>query len=327
MNVKERGPLDRAQGCWLGQIVGDALGTTVEFQAPEGIARRFPQGLRELVGGGPFGLLPGQVTDDTELALALARSLVAEGRYEREAVAAAYRAWYRSGPFDVGGTTRRAFGGPETDADGMERRANRESQANGSLMRASPLGIFGWRLPPEALAVLAAQDSRLSHPHPVCVASCVVFTHAIARALRTGEGPEALYAATLDYACREALCEPVLDTLRAAAKDPPADYVRSMGWVRIALQNAFYRLLHAPSFEEGLVATVAAGGDTDTNGCIAGALLGAVHGLDAVPSRWKETALGCVTDRGPTYQTHDALALAEALLLRGAQIEAGGTTP
>ncbi|MGI5863844.1 MAG: ADP-ribosylglycohydrolase family protein [Myxococcales bacterium] len=61
---------DRALGALLGQAAGDALGTTVEFESRQAIARRYPQGLREIVGGGPFGLKPGQITDDTELALA-----------------------------------------------------------------------------------------------------------------------------------------------------------------------------------------------------------------------------------------------------------------
>ena len=67
----------------------------------------------------------------------------------------------------------------------------------------------------------------------------------------------------------------------------------SQGWVKIALQNAFYELLHAPSLEEGVVATVRRGGDTDTNAAIAGALLGAVHGREAVPAQWRSMVLSC----------------------------------
>jgi ADP-ribosyl-[dinitrogen reductase] hydrolase len=314
--------LSRAQGCWLGQIVGDALGTTVEFQTPTSIARRYPQGLREIIGGGPFSLKPGQVTDDTELALALARSIVGEGRYERDAVATAYQAWYRSDPFDIGGTTRRAFGGKLVTAKEVEARANTNSQANGSLMRASPLGVIGWCMEPEKLAELAVLDSRLSHPHPVCCAAVAIYTHAIAHSIRTGEGPAQTYAATVDFARQSLVCEPAIDSLLQAEVGPPDDFVDRMGWVRIALQNAFHQLLAAPSLEAGVVATVQAGGDTDTNGCISGALLGAVHGLEAVPERWKSAVLACRTDRGPTFQTDDALELAGALVRTGAVLAA-----
>ena len=81
---------DRAHGVLLGQFVGDALGATVEFSDPATIIQRFPNGLREIVGEGPFQLLPGQVTDDSELALA--RTLVAHG-WELDARANAYTAW------------------------------------------------------------------------------------------------------------------------------------------------------------------------------------------------------------------------------------------
>jgi len=312
---------DRARGCWLGQIVGDALGTTVEFQSAARIAARYPDGVRDVVGGGPFGLLPGQVTDDTELALALARSLVARRRYDADAVAGAYVAWYRSGPFDVGGTTRRAFGaggalGPGT-AERVAGRASPDSQANGSLMRCSPLGIFGVGLEAGELAALAASDSRLSHPHPLCQAACAVLTHAIAHAIRAGASAADTYAAARRFAETDPRCEPARSVVADAERGPPADLSRQMGWVRIALGNALYQLLAAPSFEEGLIDTVRRGGDTDTNGCIAGALLGAVHGAQAVPDRWRAVVSACQTDRGPTYQARDWAPLADALLEAG----------
>jgi ADP-ribosyl-[dinitrogen reductase] hydrolase len=65
------------------------------------------------------------------------------------------------------------------------------------------------------------------------------------------------------------------------------------GWVLLALQNCFYQLLHAESLEAGVVATVRAGGDTDTNTAICGAMLGAVMGINAVPEHWRETLLKC----------------------------------
>ncbi len=73
---------------------------------------------------------------------------------------------------------------------------------------------------------------------------------------------------------------------------------RTSRLVLVALQNAFYQLLHADSLEEGVVDTVMAGGDTDTNACIAGALLGACHGLEAIPERWREAILACRRRKG-----------------------------
>jgi ADP-ribosyl-[dinitrogen reductase] hydrolase len=318
---------DRARGTLLGQLAGDALGTTLEFETAAEIAARYPLGHREIVGGGPFRVEPGQVTDDGELALALARSLVDAGGYDPDRVAAAYVAWYESGPFDIGNTIRQAFGGAVEPGPGLaarlEARASRDSEANGSLMRISPLAIWGWALPAERLAELAARDSRLSHPHPHCQAACVVFTHAVARAIQ-GAGREALYEETLELARARPPLHWARDVLTAARAAPPADYWKKQGWVRVALQNAFYQLLHAPSVEDGLVTTVAQGGDTDTNGAIAGALLGAVHGRAAVPAQWREMILSCrphaLRARHPrpmAYWPSDALELAECLLIAG----------
>jgi hypothetical protein len=95
--------------------------------------------------------------------------------------------------------------------------------------------------------------------------------------------------------------------------------------VLIALQNAFYQLLHAPSLAEGAVQTVMRGGDTDTNAAIAGALLGAVHGRDAIPSQWLRSVLSCrplansgtAHFRPAEFWPVDVLCLAERLLLVG----------
>lgn len=87
LSMKEHwapGSLERAQGCLLGQLAGDALGGLVEFQRPEEIQRAYPHGVRELADGGTWGTLAGQPTDDSEMALALARLLVDQGRFDHE---------------------------------------------------------------------------------------------------------------------------------------------------------------------------------------------------------------------------------------------------
>ncbi len=301
---------ERARGALIGQLVGDALGTTVEFSAASAIAWKYPQGHRDIVGG------------DSELALALARGIVARGNFEPDEVAQRYLAWYASGPFDIGNTTRQAFGqwdDGDAVAERVAARASIASQANGSLMRVSPLGIFGHGLPEADLAIFAAIDSRLSHPHPVCVAACAVFVHAIAYAVRTGSGAGAVFEEACKFAGRCDLAAPIRDSLMTAAEKRPDDFETNEGWVRIAFENAFFELAHVDSFEEALVRTVNAGGDTDTNGAIAGALLGAVVGEASIPERWRRVVLGCRTSRGSDYQTTDARELAEALVQAGSK--------
>ncbi len=302
--------LQRARGALWGQAVGDALGTTVEFEKETSIAAR-PAGAwpQALVGAGPFGLQPGQVTDDTELALALARTLAQHHRYDDEAVAQAYLRWHDSGPFDIGGATKQAFAGPGTAAE-VRARANHLTQANGSLMRQSPLALFGAGQPREVLAELAQRDSALSHPHQVPRWACAVFVTTLSDAIETGDEGPALYERALTFARGSPVEATLLDARRAL---PPSDGP-DMGWVRIALQHAFFHLLHARDFSAALVQTVNKGGDTDTNAAIVGALLGGVLGREAIPPEWMSTVQRCSSPRPAPYRCADLDALAEALL-------------
>jgi ADP-ribosylglycohydrolase/fructose-1,6-bisphosphatase/inositol monophosphatase family enzyme len=278
--IDDGAALSRAQGALLGQVAGDALGGQVEFSSARAIRERHPGGLHCLEDGGYWGTIAGQPTDDSELALMLARTLVRDGRMTQERVRRSYWGWLESGPFDVGITTE----------VGLTELPNVESQANGALMRVSPLGIFGWRLPPDELARLAREDADITHPHPVCRDASAAFCVALAHAIRTGEGAESAHAAAMTWARAARADSDVMATLEAASA-PPADFERQSGWVRTALQNAFYRALTAPSLEQGLIDTVMAGGDSDTNGAIAGALLGAIHGRGAVPAQWRMAVL------------------------------------
>ena len=92
----------RAQGCLLGQLAGDALGGLVEFQTPEQIQREYPHGVRQLTDGGTWNTIAGQPTDDSEMALVLARLLTEKGRYDPGDARTAYIGWVASEPFDCG---------------------------------------------------------------------------------------------------------------------------------------------------------------------------------------------------------------------------------
>lgn len=313
--------LDRARGALMGALVGDALGTTLEFMRYDEVRRRHPKGHREIVGGGPFRLAPGQVTDDGELTLALARSIVEVGRYDPDQAATAYRRWYESGPVDIGNATRQAFGrvkpGPGI-AVRMMRVASSVTEANGALMRSPPLGIFGWRMEPKALEALASVDVALSHPSEPCRQSNVVYTQAIALAVAGVDRREVLDRVTR-YA-RSTGLDWAAEALRDAQDGPPRDYYTNMGWVRLALQSAMFWLGTDTSFEEALVATVNQGGDSDTNGCITGALLGAALGERAIPGRWRRAVLECQSLRPAEYQAAQGPELSARLVALGAQI-------
>ena len=305
--------ISRAQGCLIGQLAGDALGSLVEFQSAEEIRQQYPDGLRDMTDGGTWGTIAGQPTDDSELALMLARTLVERGVFDREAIREAYLFWYASDPFDCGYTT----------SSGLMGHHRPESQSNGAMMRVSPLGIFGANHDLEQVADWARQDAAITHIHQVCQDTSALFAMAIAHTIRTGCEASALYEQLISWAEEITTRESIIETIKAAKDVPPDDYRTNQGWVLIALQNALYQLLHAPSAEEGIIDTVMQGGDTDTNAAICGALLGAVNGLSAIPERWVETLRNCrpETDSPGVYQPRpecfwpiDALELAVQLV-------------
>jgi ADP-ribosyl-[dinitrogen reductase] hydrolase len=342
--------LRRAHGCLLGQLAGDSLGALVEFQSGASIARAYPDGgPKELANGGPHSIMAGQATDDSELALLLARSLVRKSGFDADDVASLYASWHHGWlheegpvschhqgclPFDVGGTTATALGrvqprnvAEHNSAATCQRAASTGSQANGALMRVSPIGIWGWQRSPSEVDETARADASLTHPHPVCQASSGLFTATIAHAVAEGGSPEEIYDWALAWAQKRDVPEPVMATMRKASTSPPDDFMDHQGWVLIALQNAFYQLVNAPGAAEAVVRTVRSGGDTDTNGAICGALLGAVYGREAWPEQWRAMVLSCRPLQGvtPTLQPRpaalwpaDALQLAERLLIASA---------
>ena len=306
------GVLARAQGCLLGQLAGDSLGSLVEFRREDSIQSEYPGGPARLAAGGAFNTLAGQPTDDSELALMLARSVIRVGRYDEGEAAVAYAHWYGSRPFDCGDTTAMALrpalaameaGAPsETVAAEARESADAHSQANGALMRISPLGILAHGLPSDRGAELARRDAMLTHPHLICQEANSVFVVAIAHAVSTGTGPRQTYDHANEWlgrqvevgdAPRRAAAGVVQTRLETAASAPPEDFFHQQGWVLTAFQNAFWQLLHAPDLGAGVRDTVRRGGDTDTNAAIAGALLGAVHGVEALPEQWLRAILDC----------------------------------
>jgi len=211
--------LSRAQGCLLGQLAGDSLGSLVEFCSPEEIRQEYPEGVRELADGGVWDTIAGQPTDDSEMALMLARTLVKQRRYDPADARRAYVYWLNSGPFDCGTTV----------AGGLRGRLIPESQANGAMMRVSPLGIFGANYGLDQVAEWARQDAAITHINPVCQQANALYTMAIAQAIRQGCDGRILYKLIVTWAEDMKVEKSLLEVVRGAAKSPPADDVHNQG--------------------------------------------------------------------------------------------------
>lgn len=316
--MDDDGALSRAQGCLLGQFAGDALGGLVEFKSPEFIAAKYPYGVRVLADGGTWNTIAGQPTDDSEMALMLARYLASpKGKrgYNASAVRERYLYWLDSEPFDSGLTVQRGLAGDP----------NPKSQANGALMRVSPLGVFGARFPLAQVARWAMEDAALTHPHPVCLQVNALFAMAVATAVREETSPQRLVDLLFDWT-RTIIPNTLPDVFAAmtdALKEPPECYGEYAGWVLKTFGSAIYELAHTSSLEEAVVNTIGRGGDTDTNAAVCGALFGAVYGLTAVPPQWRDSVLHCRPREGDPRVRHprpecfwpvDALELAAELI-------------
>lgn len=275
------GLIDRARGVLLGLAVGDALGGPLEFLSPTEIRARRNGRVDEYIGGGWLSLTPGQGTDDSAMAMALARSAATSVGYRPSRALNAYLEWFRTDPVDVGVTIRAALAGVEA---GMSAEAATEafhhetgrSAGNGSLMRVAPIALRHLR-EPERRPWAARADSKLTHFDDHAADACAWLCDAIAALVDGVDVGELAPPADLEP---EWAISPEHAPLAASGS--------AAGYVGTALGVGSAAVRTARSFEEGLIWVVNLGGDADTNGAVAGALLGARFGARAIPSRWLE---------------------------------------
>lgn len=300
-----RGRSDRAAGCLAGQFCGDAFGAQFEFKSSYSINQLVGPGYRIMGESYTWPTVPGQITDDSEMAVALADSIIEAGEYQKENALEHYKKWYYSKPFDIGMTTFRALGGYSPLSE--------TSQANGALMRVSPLAVYHTGRvknvdAPDLMDLYedSLSDAGLTHPNSICSAANKVFVEAAALAI-LGFDRESIYGRI----CRTAKStgdDILTDWLINAKERKPEDIAGKSGWVILSLHNAVYRLMHSETPEQAICETAYMGGDTDTNCAIAGALAGAYFGYDSFPSDWIITINKCDTTKGkyPRERYQDA---------------------
>lgn len=296
---------DRAAGCLAGQFCGDAFGAQFEFKTSWNIMQLVGPGYRIMGESYTWPTVPGQITDDSEMAVALAESIIERGGYEKEKALEHYRQWYYSKPFDIGMTTFRALGGYSAPSE--------TSQANGALMRISPLAVcHAGRIKDigvpdfSGLYEDSLSDSGLTHPNSTCGAANKVFAEAAVLAI-LGFDRDDIYGRICRTA--ESTGDDILtDWIINAMDRKPEDIPGKSGWVILSLHNAVYRLMHCETPEQAICETAYMGGDTDTNCAIAGALAGAYFGYSSFPSDWIRTIRECDTTKGkyPRERYQDA---------------------
>ena len=192
------GIVGRARAVLFGVAVGDALGATTEFMKPSEIRDRFVVH-KEIVGGGWLKLLPGQVTDDTEMTLCVARGIAEPGRWDLAAIADRFARWLSGGPVDVGATCRRGIE-RYIEHGRLESPPNEMAAGNGAAMRVAPVALYTLG-DEELLSRLAVGQAHITHHHPLSDAACVSVGKMIQRGL-LGATPRDLRAAAEELSAR-----------------------------------------------------------------------------------------------------------------------------
>lgn len=278
---------DGARGALLGLACGDALGRPVEFKSPQEISTDYGR-LAEMVGYGTWGRPAGTVTDDTDQAMCIARSLVERESFDPADIADRFVDWYDTDPFDIGNMTRRSLQrlkrGDSWDQAGEQVWAESpegSNAGNGSVMRSPPLAL-AFASDPRTLADTSRRCSRITHADPRCTYGSAVLNLTIVHILQGHDHPlETAIETVADTAPEE-----LIDSLSPiVAEDTPSE-LQTSPYVVTTLQTALHDAFAATTPEEAIVTAVNRGGDADTIGAVAGSVAGARFGASALPDRW-----------------------------------------
>jgi ADP-ribosyl-[dinitrogen reductase] hydrolase len=276
---------NRYRGCLLGLAVGDAIGTTVEFKARGSFAP-----VTDMVGGGAFGLKPGQWTDDTSMALCLAESLVQKNGFDPRDQMTRYMDWYRHGTlsstgvcFDIGGATRAALEKFQISGNPISGSTAPFSAGNGSLMRLAPIPMF-YAPDREKARSYAVGSSRTTHAAQECLDACMLFAGMLVKALEGMTRDEILFGDR-----GEAIqSEKILSIARGEYQQKKVHQIRGGGYVVESLEAALWCFWITESYPEAVLAATNLGEDADTTAAICGQLAGAFYGQAGIPQPWLE---------------------------------------
>jgi ADP-ribosylglycohydrolase len=275
---------DRFRGCLLGLAVGDAVGTTLEFK----LAGSFKP-IRDMVGGGPFRLNPGEWTDDTSMALCLATSLVEKNGFDPKDQMDRYWRWWKEGYlssngrcFDIGNTVAAALERYGQTGDPMAGSINPRSAGNGSIMRLAPVPMFYH--PDLAAAVhYSAESSRTTHGAPECIDACRLLAGIIYRGLSEESKEDVLGESNSFHG------EPkIMMIANGHYQNKPIKEIRGSGYVVESLEAALWCFLQTDTFEAAILKAANLGDDADTTAAICGQLAGAFYGETGIPKKWLE---------------------------------------
>jgi len=279
MSVDQR---SRFRGCLIGLAVGDAVGTTVEFKS-----RGSFHPVTDMTGGGPFGLKPGQWTDDTSLALCLAESLITKQGFEARDQMERYVRWYRDGHlsstgrcFDIGNATASSLHRFEQTGEPFAGSTDGRAAGNGSIMRLAPIPMFFYPDTEQAVRY-AGESSRTTHGAPECIDACRLFALMLVKALDGKTKDEVLFGT------KQMVLAPKIAAIAAGQyRNKGEGQIRGTGYVVDSLEAALWCFQRTDNFRDAVLKAVNLGDDADTTAAVCGQLAGAHYGEDGIPAQW-----------------------------------------
>lgn len=281
---------ERSLAAYLCFAIGDALGATTEFMLPREIKETY--GIHDkIIGGGWLRLKPGNVTDDTEMSLALGDSILETGGYSVQGSAEHFAKWMKKKPVDIGSTVRRGIVNFITKGSVVSLYST-FSAGNGAAMRNLPVVLYclkDWKWFEE----ITISQCHITHNNELSDMATLVLGEVTKALIETGD--------------KKAALEIVSELIR---KDPSFSHSKYNGEASGYIKDTFRTVMHyffdSDNLYETIVRTVNQGGDADTNGAIAGMLAGALYGMEGIPAKWLK-ALDQDVVKLITKQTEDLL--------------------
>lgn len=262
---------DRIKGALYGVAIGDALGAPLEFMDANTINAKY-RVVTEMIGGGWLNVKPGEITDDTQMTIAVAKGIAENPDDPVAAVGKYFIEWYNSGPKDIGCTCanaiRRAINfGREEDLISKETwmlascvvdlDMGGKTAGNGALMRTIYPALF--YKPGNKMTQVTSDIAKMTHWSPESTEACMQYVKDICKLINGYNGLVGI------------------ETIK---------YPKPTGYVKDSYAVASIAINHAETFESVLIHAVNQGGDADTIGAIAGGMAGAKYGYASIPQRW-----------------------------------------
>lgn len=270
--------LNKIKGGLFGVAIGDALGGTTEFMTEEEVQRKYGR-LTDIIGGGVWKLVPGEVTDDTAMTICVAKGILKNPEEPIQAIGEELLKWYSTKPKDVGMTISSVlsqFDGDWFKTSQLVRwQLNGKAGGNGSLMRTLPVALAYPSL--EKMLDITDKQSRMTHFDDTASNICQIYNRIARRILNNESLKKAIEKEIEGTKFASSLCN---------KPNVPADgfVVHTFLWV-------LYYLYHFDNFRDIAIVAANKGNDSDTTAAIACGLKGLEIGFEQLPDDFKNKIL------------------------------------